>query len=152
MTPVRLEPAALRSRVKHSTTEPLRSLTFMKCYLSTLLRVSSINLITSTLLLNALSIQSLSCEGERGLPPGSKIMDQGFTQINNTRTLQKAVSHLPGYRRFITKSLEPEKQVKVALNVGIQMICLNETCILQRFDINSKEIWGSLLFQIISKG
>ena len=24
MTPVRLEPAALRSRVKHSTTEPLR--------------------------------------------------------------------------------------------------------------------------------
>ena len=27
VTPVRLEPAALRSRVKHSTTEPLRSLT-----------------------------------------------------------------------------------------------------------------------------
>ena len=27
MTPVRLEPAALRSGVKHSTTEPLRSLT-----------------------------------------------------------------------------------------------------------------------------
>ena len=27
MTPVRLEPAALWSRVKHSTTEPLRSLT-----------------------------------------------------------------------------------------------------------------------------
>ena len=27
MTPVRLEPAAPRSRVKHSTTEPLRSLT-----------------------------------------------------------------------------------------------------------------------------
>ena len=27
MMPVRLEPAALRSRVKHSTTEPLRSLT-----------------------------------------------------------------------------------------------------------------------------
>ena len=26
MTPVRLEPAALRSRVKHSTTEPPRSL------------------------------------------------------------------------------------------------------------------------------
>ena len=26
MTPVRLEPAALRSRVKHSTTEPLRSI------------------------------------------------------------------------------------------------------------------------------
>ena len=26
MTPVRLEPTALRSRVKHSTTEPLRSL------------------------------------------------------------------------------------------------------------------------------
>ena len=26
MTPTRLEPAALRSRVKHSTTEPLRSL------------------------------------------------------------------------------------------------------------------------------
>ena len=26
MMPVRLEPAALRSRVKHSTTEPLRSL------------------------------------------------------------------------------------------------------------------------------
>ena len=25
MTPVRLEPATLRSRVKHSTTEPLRS-------------------------------------------------------------------------------------------------------------------------------
>ena len=25
MTPVRLEPAALRSRVEHSTTEPLRS-------------------------------------------------------------------------------------------------------------------------------
>ena len=25
MTPVRLEPAALRSRVKHSTSEPLRS-------------------------------------------------------------------------------------------------------------------------------
>ena len=30
MTPVRLEPAAIRSRVKHSTTEPLRSLT-KKC-------------------------------------------------------------------------------------------------------------------------
>ena len=28
MTPVRLEPAALRSGVKHSTTEPLRSLSF----------------------------------------------------------------------------------------------------------------------------
>ena len=28
MMPVRLEPAALRSRVKHSTTEPLRSLLF----------------------------------------------------------------------------------------------------------------------------
>ena len=28
VTPVRLEPAALRSRVKHSTTEPLRSLSF----------------------------------------------------------------------------------------------------------------------------
>ena len=28
VTPVRLEPAALRSRVKHSTTEPLRSLEF----------------------------------------------------------------------------------------------------------------------------
>ena len=27
MTPVRLEPAALQSRVKHSTTKPLRSLT-----------------------------------------------------------------------------------------------------------------------------
>ena len=30
MTPVRLEPAALRSRVKHSTTEPLRSHTLMR--------------------------------------------------------------------------------------------------------------------------
>ena len=29
MTPVRLEPAALRSRVKHSTTEPLRSLYYI---------------------------------------------------------------------------------------------------------------------------
>ena len=29
MTPVRLEPAAPRSRVKHSTTEPLRSLSFI---------------------------------------------------------------------------------------------------------------------------
>ena len=29
MTPVRLEPAAFRSRVKHSTTEPLRSLLFI---------------------------------------------------------------------------------------------------------------------------
>ena len=28
VTPARLEPAALRSRVKHSTTEPLRSLLF----------------------------------------------------------------------------------------------------------------------------
>ena len=28
MTPVRLEPAALRSPVKHSTTEPLRSLVY----------------------------------------------------------------------------------------------------------------------------
>ena len=31
MTPVRLEPAALRSRVKHSTTEPLRSLSLCVC-------------------------------------------------------------------------------------------------------------------------
>ena len=30
MTPVRLEPAALRSRVKHSTTEPLRSLPYQR--------------------------------------------------------------------------------------------------------------------------
>ena len=29
MTPVRLEPAALRSRVKHTTTEPLRSLPWL---------------------------------------------------------------------------------------------------------------------------
>ena len=29
MTPVRLEPAALRSRVKHSTTEPLGSLIYV---------------------------------------------------------------------------------------------------------------------------
>ena len=34
MTPVRLEPAALRSRVKHSTTEPL---------LSRIARVSELN-------------------------------------------------------------------------------------------------------------
>ena len=33
MTPVRLEPAALRSRVKHSTTEPLRSLRGKDCLL-----------------------------------------------------------------------------------------------------------------------
>ena len=32
VTPVRLEPAALRSRVKHSTTEPLRSLLSMNRY------------------------------------------------------------------------------------------------------------------------
>ena len=31
MMPVRLEPAALRSRVKHSTTEPLRSLKIFVC-------------------------------------------------------------------------------------------------------------------------
>ena len=31
MTPVRLELAALRSRVKHSTTEPLRSLCVCAC-------------------------------------------------------------------------------------------------------------------------
>ena len=31
MTPVRLEPEALRSRVKHSTTEPLRSLFLSTC-------------------------------------------------------------------------------------------------------------------------
>ena len=30
MTPVRLEPAAPRSRVKHSTTEPLRSLVIVE--------------------------------------------------------------------------------------------------------------------------
>ena len=30
MTPVSLEPGALRSRVKHSTTEPLRSLQFVR--------------------------------------------------------------------------------------------------------------------------
>ena len=30
MTPVRLEPTALRSRVKHSTTEPLRSISKKK--------------------------------------------------------------------------------------------------------------------------
>ena len=35
MTPVRLEPAASRSRVKHSTTEPLRSLSLA---LETLIR------------------------------------------------------------------------------------------------------------------
>ena len=34
MTPVRLEPAALRSRVKHSTTEPLRSLRELVALLS----------------------------------------------------------------------------------------------------------------------
>ena len=33
MTPVRLEPAALRSRVKHSTTEPLRFLLLYLCVL-----------------------------------------------------------------------------------------------------------------------
>ena len=33
MTPMRLEPAALRSRVKHSTTEPLRSLFADECVL-----------------------------------------------------------------------------------------------------------------------
>ena len=32
MTPVRLEPAALRSRVKHSTTEPLRSHKLFLCF------------------------------------------------------------------------------------------------------------------------
>ena len=32
MTPVRLDPAALRSRVKHSTTEPLRSLAALIFY------------------------------------------------------------------------------------------------------------------------
>ena len=31
VTPVRLEPAALRSRVKHSTTEPLRSHNIIDC-------------------------------------------------------------------------------------------------------------------------
>ena len=33
MTPVRLEPAAPRSRVKHSTTEPLRSRSWFESYL-----------------------------------------------------------------------------------------------------------------------
>ena len=34
MTPVRLEPAAIHSRVKHSTTEQLRSLKkIVKCYI-----------------------------------------------------------------------------------------------------------------------
>ena len=38
MTPVRLAPAALRSRVKHSTTEPLRSLFFFFFFFSGRLR------------------------------------------------------------------------------------------------------------------
>ena len=53
MTPVRLEPATLRSRVKHSTTEPLRSLerkvvqfyfksnAILKLYISSMLQVTS---------------------------------------------------------------------------------------------------------------
>ena len=40
VTPVRLEPAALRSRVKHSTTEPLRSLDARKQIDFNLLRIS----------------------------------------------------------------------------------------------------------------
>ena len=36
MTPVRLEPAASRSQVKHSTTEPLRSLFESRIYLDQL--------------------------------------------------------------------------------------------------------------------
>ena len=40
MTPVRLEPAALRSRVKHSTTEPPRSLRGHYVILKVLQRIS----------------------------------------------------------------------------------------------------------------
>ena len=45
MTPVRLEPAALRSRVKHSTTEPLRSLT-QRLLLCSLLLTLSLRIVT----------------------------------------------------------------------------------------------------------
>ena len=41
LTPVRLEPAVLRSRVKHSTTEPLRSLTLVLDPWSILLHANS---------------------------------------------------------------------------------------------------------------
>ena len=40
MTPVRLEPAALGSRVKHSTTEPLRSQSNNDTYIQKILLVS----------------------------------------------------------------------------------------------------------------
>ena len=42
MTPVRLEPAAARSRVKHSTTEPLRALLTVLCILKTFYQTFSI--------------------------------------------------------------------------------------------------------------
>ena len=43
VTLVRLEPAALRSRVKHFTTEPLRSLTYLDFELSDVVFITPIN-------------------------------------------------------------------------------------------------------------
>ena len=56
VTPVRLKPAAPSSRVKHSTTEPVRSLTYCCFSISTDI-FKTINLVQLDLILNSIPKQ-----------------------------------------------------------------------------------------------
>ena len=63
MTPVRLEPAAPRSRVKHSTTEPLRSLK-RSVHLNVLLNIYKQNITSLSFLVSTTVGESYFARGD----------------------------------------------------------------------------------------
>ena len=71
MAPVRLEPAAPRSRVKHSTTEPLRSpflLSAFRSNCSVFCCTFAINFMTFKSLQKASQLSLFQCSGGSGVP------------------------------------------------------------------------------------
>ena len=104
MTPVRLEPAALRSRVKHSTTEPLRSLNVhadvtskavglnfgLSIHLQTYLCIQPAKVLTClcicadtpepSLLSGAISIE-ISCNGQNSLLEKCEARPRGYKTL-----------------------------------------------------------------------
>ena len=95
MTPVRLEPAALRSRVKRSTTEPLRSLianvyslgNFL-CFCCHLLgkllecQTGSIPIMTDVLPV-LIRVQNLVCKGYQRTPEVAASMEHRHKQLSS---------------------------------------------------------------------
>ena len=106
MTPVRLEPATIRSLVKHSTTEPLHSLVFCGNGLPGSLSLKSI------LTLNLFAVLS-------GLIESATL----WTQIETDRT--SAVSFASPLKRLCCNQCEPRSDCSSGSSlIGVYTVCL----------------------------